>query len=303
MADLDRLDHAFTGLVASDNVSGGTIELEARALAFARRANELQADGSASQRVRRRLYQLAAAFTGTALWAALDSHAPGRAQRHLDRAMRLAGMSGNAEIQLRLWGHATVLATQAGRGHDAMAAAQAGRASPACRRDPLYRSLATARLALVQAGVGEETAALRSLEQAVDSFDRADHAAPRAAWMGFYDRAELNGLSSLVMARLGMHDRAEAHLHRALGQLRPEYVRNRAYYRAHLALAQLRQGDAEHACVTAASVLPGAGGDSLTGRTEVLLATFDRELSATAPSTQACVSWTDRYTDRRVHQP
>ncbi|WP_329127298.1 Tat pathway signal protein [Streptomyces sp. NBC_01465] len=299
MSDADRLEGAFAQLVSSDNTHGGTISLETRALAFAHHANELQAVGSASQRVRSRLYYLGAAFTGTALWAAVDAHEPERAQRHLERAMRLAGMSGNSEMQLRLWGHAALLSYQLQHHPDALAAAQAGRASAACRRDPLLRSLAAARLAGIQAGTGERTAAMRNLDHAIDAFDRAEPSIPRPTWVGFYDRAELDGLSALIMARLGQHDQSEAYLHRTLARLRPEYLRNRTYYGAHLALAQLRQGDVELACMTATSVLPDDASDSLTGRTGKLLHTFNHELTRTAPGAQAASQWTDEYTSRK----
>ncbi|MER5462375.1 hypothetical protein ABT010_17130 [Streptomyces sp. NPDC002668] len=303
MADADRLETAFAQLVAADNQYGGTISLETRALAFAHHAMELQSVGQATQRVRARLYYLAAAFTGTALWSAVDAHQPEEAQRHLDRAMTLAGLSGNPEVTLRLWGHAAVLATQQQHHQHALAAALAGRASTACRRDPLYRSLASARLAGIQAGLGEQLAALRTLEHATDAFDLADHSAPRPAWMGFYDRSELDGLGALVMARIGQHDKSEAYLHRTLSRLRPEYTRNRIYYSAHLALAQLRQDDVEQACLTAASVLPASSGDSLTGRTGRLLDTFTRELSTTAPRARFTIEWTDQYASRQGGHP
>jgi tetratricopeptide (TPR) repeat protein len=303
MTDADRLERAFSQLVAADNKFGGTLKLETRALAFAHHAMELQSVGHATQLVRARLYYLAAQFTGTALWAAVDAHEPERAQRHLDRAMTLAGMSGNREVMLRLWGHAAVLASQQKRHQDALAAAQAGRASAACRMDPLYRSLAAARLAGIQASGGERTAALRNLELAVGAFEQADHAAQRPSWMGFYDWSELDGLSALVMARIGEHDQSEAYLHRTLWRLRPEYTRNRVYYSAHLALAQLRQGDVEQACATAGSVLPATSADSLTGRISQLLGTFARELSAAAPNSCFATQWTDQYATRHGDHP
>ncbi|MGW1464205.1 helix-turn-helix domain-containing protein [Streptomyces sp. NPDC002308] len=299
MADVDRLDAAFAGLVAADNSHGGTVSLETRAVAFAHHAMELQAVGSASQRVRQRLYYLAAAFTGTAMWAALDAYQPDRAEGHFERAMRLAGLSGNADIQLRLWGHASVLSMQMNSPHDALAAAEAGRASSTCRRDPLARSLAAARLAGVQAEAGDERSARRSLDSAVDAFLRADRSELRPTWMAFYDQSELSGLSGLAMSRLGRHDEAEAHFHRTLGELRPTYVRNRWFYSTHLALSQLRQGDVEPACSTATSVLQDPVSDSLTGRIERLLGTFTRELAGRAPRAQATESWKEQYGSRK----
>lgn len=299
MADANRLETAFAELVAADNQHGGTISLETRALAFAQHAIELQTIGHASQRVRARLYNLAAAFTGTALWAALDAQQPGRAGRHLDRAMTLAGLAGSSEMQLRLWGHAAVLSAQQQRPNDALAACEAGRAAQACRCDPLLRSLAAARLAGIQAGTGERMAALRNFDVAVEAFDRADIAEPRSTWLGFYDKSELFGLGALTMGRLGEHAQAEAYLHRTLSKLRVGYTRNRLYYTAHLALAQLRQHDAEHAVATAASVLDAVGNGSLTGRTGLLMDTFAHELSATADGARGTAQWVDKYTSTR----
>lgn len=283
MSDVDRLETEFARLVAADNRFGGSISLETRALAFAHHAMELQAVGYTTQRVRARLYGLTAAFTSTALWAAVDDHAPDRAQRHLDRAMTLAGLSGNSEILVRLWGHAAILANQQRRPHDALAAAQAGRASSVCRRDPLFRSLTAARLAGIQAKTGQRSAVLRSLGQAAEAFEQADHRAPRPAWMTFFDRSELDGLSALALGRLGEHSQAEAYLHRTLSRLRPGYDRNRAYYGALLALAQLRQRDVEEACATVATVAAPDNVEARTGRTARLLDDFARELSAAAP--------------------
>ncbi|MER7044771.1 tetratricopeptide repeat protein [Streptomyces jumonjinensis] len=303
MRDVNGLEAAFAELVVADNAHGGTIKLETRALAFARHALERQAIGTTTERVRSRLYYLAAAFTGTALWAAVDDFRPDRAHRHLQQALMLAGLSGNSEIQLRLWSHASLLASQQpGRIHEAIAAAQTARNASACRRDPLYASLTSARLAGVQAQAGDTiatTAALRAMDQARVAFDRADPATPRPAWIDFYDRAELHGLSALIMARVGRHSEAEAHFHQTLARLRPQYRRNRTYYTTHLALTQLRQGDVEEACATALSVLATSTGDSLTGRTGRCLARFNRELVAKARGAKCISEWTARYTERQ----
>lgn len=302
MADADRLEKAFCDLVSFDNQHGGTINLETRATAFAHHAMELQHVGQATERVRSRLYYLAAAFTGSALWAAVDAHQPDKAQSYLDRALTLAGLSGNEEIQLRLWSHASLLAAQQGRLNDALAATRAAAATGACRRDPLYRSLAAARAAGIHAQAGERTAALRSMDKARAAFERADDR-PRPSWMGFYDRAELDGLAGLALLRSGAHQQAEACWHRTLARLRPQYRRNRAYYSAQLALAQLRQGDAEQACAGAISALSSHGDGPLPGRTLKLLHTFDRELTATIGDSRCAGQWAEHYTYREGHRP
>lgn len=117
--------------------------------------------------------------------------------------------------------------------------------------------------------------------------------------MGFYDRAELHGLSALVHAGIGRHEEAEAHLHHTLVLLRPGFNRNRSYYRCHLALAQLRQGEAEQACSTALSVLPAQPGDSLTERTTRLLTELTTELRSVASGARCATEWMDQYRPRR----
>lgn len=299
MTDATRLETAFTELTQADNEHGGHVSLETRALAFAEHAMELQNVGSAPPRVRARLYYLASAFTGTAAWSAIDANEPQRAGRHLDRALHLAQLAGSSEMRLRLMGHASVLALQLRRPHDALAAAEAGKSTHACSRDLLYRSLAAARLAGVQAGNGQTRAARRSFDTAVTAFDKADHAQPQPTWVGFYDVSELTGLGALVMSRLNEHAEAESLLHRTLAALRPDYTRNRRYYTAHLALTQLRQGEPELAAGTATCVLPSEAGDSLTGRTDQLMNDFTQELTGLAPAARCTTAWLDRYTTYR----
>ncbi|MFE3577937.1 tetratricopeptide repeat protein [Streptomyces vinaceus] len=304
MRDLDELEMAFNQLVAADNQIGGTVKLETRALAFAHHAQERLSVGTMSERVKDRLYLLGAAFTGTALWAAVDDRAPDRARGHLERALHLARLSKNPEIELRLWGHAALLASQRPGGvREALDAAQVARRSTACRRDPLFSSFASARLAGVQAQAGDCNGSLRSLELARKAFERADPEAQRPAWIGFYDHAELDGLHAVVLSRIGRAAEAEAHLHRTLGGLRDGYVRNRRYYTANLALAQLDQGEPEQACLTALSVLPDKASDSLTGRTGQLLERFDKGLASIAPGAQCTSEWTARYLTNRGQQP
>lgn len=297
MSDADRLERNFARLVKADNKDGAGIRLETRALAHAQHALDLQAVGQASTRVRRRLYYLAAAFTGTALWAAVEAQEPKRAQGHLNKAMTLAGMAGSSEMQMRLWGHAALLSYQQLHMHDALAAAEAGRRAHVCRQDALFRSLASARLAGILAAVGEDSAAQRTLAHAEKTYERADATEQRPAWMSFFDQAELDGLAALVMARLGRHAESEARLHRTLSLLRPDLRRNRTYYTINLALAQLAQGEAEQAVATALPLLPGQGQPQLSGRNWKLLRQFNRGLAQLAPAAGFVIEWQDRFTE------
>ncbi|MFJ2170794.1 hypothetical protein [Streptomyces griseofuscus] len=297
MSDADRLERNFAELVAADNTEGAGIRLETRALAHAQHALDLQAVGQASARVRRRLYYLAAAFTGTALWAAVESQEPKRAKGHLNTALRLAGMAASSEMQMRLWGHAALLSYQQRHLHDALAAADAGRRTYVCRQDGLFRSLASARLAGILSAVGEDSAAQRTLFHAEKTYERAETAEQRPAWISFFDRAELDGLAALVMARLGRHAESEARLHRTLSQLRPELRRNRTYYTIHLALAQLAQGEADQAVATALRILPTDGEPGLSGRNKKLMHQFNRGVMQVASGAGFVIEWQDRFSE------
>ncbi|MER5210333.1 helix-turn-helix transcriptional regulator [Streptomyces sp. NPDC002838] len=66
-SDVNRLAAQFALIIANDNTTGGTHQVEQAALGWSQRALHLQETRPASQRVRSQLYGLAAAFTGSAL--------------------------------------------------------------------------------------------------------------------------------------------------------------------------------------------------------------------------------------------
>ncbi|GAA0470746.1 Tat pathway signal protein [Streptomyces stramineus] len=291
-ADVQRLRGALTALWLLDDQEGGGPALEGRALALSRQAMSLQQNGSATQRVRGRLYGLAAAFTATAMWAAVDSRQLDRAQRHMESAVTLAGLSGDGQIQHEIWRYATALAGQRGRWQDAVSASEAAMRTSAHRSDPLYASLSHARLALYLPHSGMQSRALRSLDRAATAYSRADLNAHRPSSMDFFTHAELNGLTGITFLRLGRFAQAESHIHRCLSTLRPEQHRNRALYTVQLALAQLEQGDLGQACGTALRVSPprGSGANSTVRH---LLGTFNKKLNVRAPDAQFTRDWNE----------
>ncbi|MFE7130939.1 multiprotein-bridging factor 1 family protein [Streptomyces sp. NPDC057638] len=300
MAQVNALEQAFAGIVLSDDTQGGTVNMEAEALAFADQAMFLQnAGGMLPERVRSRLYYLAAAFTGFGVWASIDQCKPQRAQHYMERALTLARLSGDSEIELRVWSHGSFLARQRGDVNESVAMAQKARYSSACRRDPFFASLTSARLSSCFTEVSEARAARRALTYAHSAFGRADHSVEREPCYSFYDQAELHGLSALTLTGLKEHAEAEAHLHQTLTLLRPQYQRNRSYYTAQLALTQLRQGAVEAACDTALTVLPEHAASPLGGRTSRLLHRFNQGLTRSAPGARCTSDWTDRYTARK----
>lgn len=291
--DVDWWSAKLAGWIAMDNKYGGTSELERLAAQHAQRVIELQQHSVASQRVRSALYTVAAAFSNNSMWAAVDGQRLDIAQQHLYQTVTLAGLSNDASTQLRVWGHAAILYKQLGRPTDALAAAEVSRSNPITRRDPFYASLTTARVACYHAQAGEKTSALRGLDLAQAALSRCDTQVQRPSWTGFYDQAELDHLA--MLAHLNMHSwvAAEQHAHRSLAYLRPGMERNRALVHAHLALAQLGQGDIEPAVASAQSV-PVAMAER--GRIRKLLNTFSLRLGALAPDSIENRNWTDHWT-------
>ncbi|MDX2819934.1 Tat pathway signal protein [Streptomyces ipomoeae] len=291
-SDVLRLRGELARLYLMDDEQGGTTALENAALGLVEETRGLQQNGSATQKTRSRLYALAAAFTATAMWAAVDSRRLDDAQAHLNSAIHLAGLSGDGQVQHQIWRYAAMLADQRGRYADSVAAAEAAMNTRAHRTDPLYASLSHARLALSAASAGDRPRAVRAMTRAADAFGRAELARPRPASMDFYTLGELHGLTGITHYRLGHGENAEFHTHQALAALRPEQHRNRAYYTAQTALAQLQQGEAEQACATATTVIPEPG--ATTGRVSHLLGTFTASLTMRAPGAAITRAWTER---------
>ncbi len=291
--DVQRLRHHLVELWELDDQEGGGPSLERRATDLTDTTEELQRTGSATSRIRSHLYALAATFTATAMWAAVDSRQLDRAQRHMEKAITLAGLSGDGQVQHQIWRYASTLANQRERWADAVAASEAAMVASAHRRDPLYASLSHAQLAVSLPGTGDHTRALRALDRAAEAYEKADPGMWRPVSMDFYTRGELDGLTGVALLRLGKPDQAEYHLHRCIAALRPDQNRNRAYYAVHVAFAQLAQREAEAACGTAAGVIPPPGSTSA-GRIPHLLTTFTTQLNAMAPGARVTQEWNAR---------
>lgn len=292
-SDVARLRTGLQELTDLDDQRGGHSKLEKDALAGAREAVALQ-NGAASQRVRLRLFSVAADFTATAAWSCIDARHLDRAHGHLNEALRLAGMGQDSAVQLRVWNSTAMLAHQRGEHGEAVAAGQAAQAVGVTRSDPLFASLAHARTGIGHANRSDRQAALRSIGYAEEALTKAEHR-PRPPWISFYGPAELHGLTAIVWDRIGEHTAAEAASHQALTALPEHFRRNRALITRRLALAQLHQGDADQACATTEQVFALMSGVPLPARMRVLLGDFYRDLLTLAPSATMAREWGDRY--------
>lgn len=251
---VEELRAELAAWTSAENQYGGTPGLEQRAADLTDRVIALQQEHSASTRIRSELYTVGAAFSNSAMWAAIDGRRLDSAQIHLDKTIRLAGLSGDSGTQFRVWNHASILFQHLKRPTDAVAAAQRAQASAITRRDPLFTSLVMARLAVNHAELGEGRNTMRYLDLAQKALNRADPHRHRPTWIDFYDQAELDHLAMLAHVHLQHWPDAEKHAHRSLAYLRPDLKRNSALVSAHLAVAQLGQNELEQALATAQGI-------------------------------------------------
>jgi transcriptional regulator with XRE-family HTH domain len=293
-SDVIRLRSGLDALMALDDSRGGHEGLERAALAGVDEALD-KLKLAASQRIRQRLFSLAADYTATAAWSALDARHLDRTQQHLDRALYLAGMAKDPVVEMRVWNSYAMLAHQRRQYAQAVDAGYAAQATAITRRDPLFASLAHARTAVGHSNLGDHQAAIRSLGYAQEALSKSAFDERRPSWMAFYGYAELSAISAIVKDRIGRPAEAEADSHRALGTIPKQFRRNRALATTCLALAQLHQRDIDQACGTASTVFDLMAGQPIPGRMRTLLGDFHRDLITLAPGAGVAQEWGDRF--------
>ncbi|MGP3944808.1 hypothetical protein [Streptomyces sp. 6N106] len=281
-------------LVALDAARGGHDELQRTALAGAAETLEKQKLG-ASQRIRQRLFSVAADYMSMAAWSAIDAKRTDRARSLLDRTLYLAGMAKDSVAELDAWNLYSILAHHRGAYAEAVDSGHAALATAIARRDPFYASLAHARTALAHSNLGERQPAIRSLGCAWEALGKASLDDPRPIWTAFYGPGELLALTAIVRDKIGEPAEAEAASHKALASIPEQFRRNRALATARLALTQLHQRDIDQACATASTVFDLMVGDPLPGRLRSLLGDYYRDLIILAPDAGVAREWGDRY--------
>lgn len=249
----------------------------------------------ATQRIRQRLFSVAADYIATAAWSAIDARQMERAAQLLDRALYLAGMAKDPVAEMRVWNSYAMLAHHQDEYAEAVDAAYAAQGTPIARRNPLYGSLAHARAAVGHSTLGDRQAALRSLEHAQDALGKPEKDEARPSWIAFYGPAELMAMTAIVRDRLGDAAEAEAASHRALDTIPKEFRRNRALATVRLGLAQLHQRDVDQACTTVSVVFTLMSGHPIPGRMRSLLGDYYRDLITLAPDAAIAREWGDRY--------
>ncbi|WP_328913244.1 MULTISPECIES: XRE family transcriptional regulator [unclassified Streptomyces] len=280
-------------LNALDQTQGGHDGLERAALDTAAEALSFQ-QRAASQRMRRRLFSLAADLTATAAWTALDARQFVRARKHLDQALSLAGLGQDSVTELRVWKTLAMLGFNTHQYTDSLAAAQAAQRTGVARRDPMYAAIGHTQAAVGHAALGDRQSTLRSLGYAEESLAKVT-VDERPTWVAFFGPGELYSVVASTQQHLSRPAEAEAASYRALTALPEQFRRNRASVTARLAISLVHQGEIEQGCAKAEEVFQLMDGHPLPGRLRSLIGDFYRDLLTMAPDTNAAHEWGDRF--------
>jgi transcriptional regulator with XRE-family HTH domain len=201
----------------------------------------------ASPAVRRELLAVASRLTYLCGFMCFDEELHGPAEQYYLAALRLAaeaGYSAGYAITLRAMSvQASTLNHPVPALHLAEAACTAVPASGSART----RAFLFGQLAVAQAAVGDQRAALADLGTAEAHLERADD---EPGPIGVYHGGALGHQHAAVAACLGEQGRAIAALHSSMRHRPPDERRSRAITVARLAELQLAAGHLEAACAS-----------------------------------------------------
>ncbi|MEU4092200.1 hypothetical protein [Streptomyces sp. NPDC026673] len=240
------LEHGVLGLRRLDDRLGGAA-VRHRVEADLRITLELLRHGPHPGGLDARLLRVAAGLAQLGGWAATDCGRHGAAQRHYLTGLRLAHGAEDRPQAANLWAGLSLQAVFAGRHDDALAAARAAE-SAAPGATSRTRAMLATRRARAYAGLGEDTACRRALEDAGRLLDTAP-GDDDPSWLYWFDEAELCAQSGVALLDLGRADEAAPLLEKALAIQDPRYRRDRTLYTARAALARARTGDLDTARV------------------------------------------------------
>ncbi|MGW0664510.1 XRE family transcriptional regulator [Streptodolium elevatio] len=272
MSDAKRLEGQLATLITVNDHKGGHRALELAALTGATACREALAN-SATQRVRARIYAVAAQFVAAAAWSCIDTRDLEQASRHAHTSLTLAGMSGDGTTEIAAWNTLCVIANQQASHTDSLAALRAAAATTTAKQDKFFASMLHGKAACTHAALGDRRAALRHLGHASDCLARAEYK-DRPAWASFYGTGELHTLTAKAQLALGDPASAEYAAHHALTTIPPALRRNRGFATMRLAFAQLHQGERELARATAGTAYGIARELPDPGRLNTMLADF-----------------------------
>lgn len=244
--DLERV--VETKRHMDDAIGGGTLLPSVRE--DLRLVVSMLRNGAYPDAVGRRLYGVAAEMGRLAGWLAYDCEQHALAQRLWLAALRAAHSSGDRALGANVLGFMSDQAALSERPRDAVLLAESA-LSQERHLTPAVAAMLHSRFAFAAACTGDDRGWRRAQDRAEALHSRVV-AENEPVWVYWFSASELAGTAGASLLTLGRPAEAEQHLRRAVAQIDPAFVRDRALWLAQLATARVSAGSVEQGCATAA---------------------------------------------------
>ncbi len=233
----------------------------------------------------KRLYAAVAELSRLAGWAAFDSGRHAAAQQYYFAGMRAASAIGDHALAVNIVGFLGVQAYSTGRLDDSVQLMDVATAES--RKTPaIVQSMTWARAGRAYAKVGDTSAARNALETATRFLGRAvDGDTP--PWAYWVDETRLKAQIGRALFDLGDFDAAERDLSAATVECGEKYPRDRATWQGRIAIAQLRTGNLDAACLSGRQTVDLLADHVDSDRGVGFLRTFKNELAPYANASAA----------------
>jgi transcriptional regulator with XRE-family HTH domain len=238
---------------------------------------EMLRNGRYRDDVGKRLYAAIAELSRLAGWAAFDSGRHAAAQQYYFAGMRAASAIGDHATAVNIVGFLGIQTYSTGRLGDSVqlmdVATAESRKAPA-----IVQAMAWARAGRAYAKVGDATTARSSLEAAMKFLGNSiDGDTP--SWAYWVDETRIKAQIGRALFDLGDFDAAVRDLTAAVVECGLKYPRDRATWQGRIAIAQLRTGQLDQACLSGRQTVDLLADHVDTERGLGFLRTFKDELA------------------------
>lgn len=244
---VDEIDRLISVRRHMDDEHGGETLLD-MLHSDLRFVTEMLKNGRYREDVGKRLYAAAAELSRLAGWAAQESGRQAAAQQYYFAGMRAASAIGDHALAVNIVGFLGVQAYSTGRLSDSVQLMDVATAES--RKTPaIVQAMTWARAGRAHAKVGDTGAARAALETATRFLGRAmDGDTP--PWAYWVDETRMKAQIGRALFDLGEFATAERDLTAAVTECGEKYPRDRATWQGRIAIAQLRTGKLDEACLS-----------------------------------------------------
>jgi hypothetical protein len=253
-AHLLELREGLRSLYTLDDAYGGG-DVRSLAVRHLRRIRRVINTSTYPDSIGRQLQLLAGETAEMCGWLSFDAGHQDDARRYWGEALTCATVLHDHGLQVLVMASLAEQELYENRPRDGLNLARASRERAEAMGSPTLVSVLAAREARALALMDDRSAAQRQMSLAMRTFEQSGRGKPPPAWTAFHGPAELDFAQGLVYAGLGHHNSATPFLRAALAHQERTYGRNRALYRATLALSLVKDGLADESAAEAVGTL------------------------------------------------